>query len=126
MYWCSVGASVAGNPDGIYFNWGRSRAYPPGGVPPTISYGSISPNTVGVSIYITGSTGTVLTTVASNVQSPVLGTAEAQYELTFAVAQVNIPQNGFVSVVITASSSVSVYWGVGQLTDFQVPYRVLT
>ncbi|MDA4124007.1 MAG: hypothetical protein OK438_00960 [Thaumarchaeota archaeon] len=127
LYWCSVGASVAGNPDGLYFNWGRARASPPGGALPAVSLGSLSSNKVTVSIYITGSTGTVVTTVASNVPSSVLGTAEAQYTMTFAEATVSVPANDYLSVVVTASSSAAtLYWGVGQPTNFQVPLKVLT
>ncbi len=126
LYWCSVGSSVVGNPDGLYFNWGRARASPPGGTLPAVSLGSVSSNAVTVSIYVTGSTGTVVTTVASNVPSPVLGTTEAEYAMTFTEAQVSIPANDYLSVMIAASSSTTVYWGVGQPSNFQVPFRVLT
>ena len=128
LYWCSVGVSVPGNPDGLYFNWGRARAYPPSGVPPTVSLGTLSTTSgnVGISIYVTGSTGTVVTTVASNVRSPQLGTTEAEYEMSLNEAQQTIPANDYLSVVIASPpGAITIYWGVGQPTDFQVPVGVL-
>jgi len=112
----------------VYYNWVRARVYLPNSALPTVSIGNgVSSNTVGVSIYVTGPTGTVVTTVASNVQSPVLGTAEGLFSMAFAEAQVSIPASDYLSVVITASSDTcTVYWGTGQLTDFQVPVKVLT
>lgn len=126
LYWCSVGSSVPGNPDGLYFNWGRARAYPPGGVLPTVSLGGLSSNIASVSIYVTGSSGSTVSTVSSNVQSPALGTTETEYTMAFAGPQVTIPANGYISIVITVLSSTTVYWGAGQPTNFQVDYTYKT
>jgi len=127
LYWCSVGVSVVGNPDGLYFNWGRARAYPPSGVLVSLGTLSTTSGNVGVSIYVTGSTGTVVTTVASNVRSPQLGITKAEYEMSFNVAQQTIPANDYLSVVIAAPpGAITTYWGVGQPTDFQVSVGALT
>lgn len=127
LYWCSVGSSVPGNPDGLYFNWGRARAYPPAGVAPAVAFGSISSNAASVSIYVTNSAGTTTATVASSVPSSVIGTSEFEYTMIFSAAQVTIPAGGYISIVITASAtSLTIYWGAGQLTNFQVSYTTRT
>jgi len=118
-------ASSTGAAGTIDVQWARMRAFPPGNTLPSVTLGSISSDTASVSIYITGSTGTVTSTVANSVQSPTLGTSEAEISMIFAGAQVTVPANGYISVVIVASSGTTVYWGVGQPTDFQVPVGVL-
>ncbi|MDA4119129.1 MAG: hypothetical protein OK436_00905 [Thaumarchaeota archaeon] len=125
------GGGIAVTTDGKtstdYFTLIIIRAYPPSNVMPSASFGAVSSNKASVSIYITDSTGTITSTVASNVLSPGLGTSETQYTMVFSGAQVTIPANGYISVVITASSDTcTVYWGVGQPTNFQVPFRVLS
>jgi hypothetical protein len=42
LYWSSVGASSNSYPVGLYFNWGRARAYPPSGVMPSASFAAAS------------------------------------------------------------------------------------
>jgi len=126
LYWCSVGSSVAGNPDGLYINWGRARAYPPSGVAPSVSVGTLgttTSNTFSVSIYVTNSAGTTTSTVASGVTSPTLTTSATEYVMAFSGSQVSIPANGYISVVIVASTgSDVVFWGGTQPTDFQVSF----
>jgi len=127
LYWCSVGVSVAGNPDGLYFNWGRARAYPPSGVAPTVSFGTYSANTVSVSIYVTNSAGTPTATMASGVASPLLTTAKSEISMKFSAAQVTIPANGYIEFTIVASTpACTIYWGTGQPTDFQVSFTSRT
>jgi hypothetical protein len=109
--------------------WARMRAYPPSNVLPSTSFGSISStaNTLSVSIYVTNSAGTVQATVASAVASPSMGSSEAQFVMTFNGAQVSVPLNGYLEVALSASTATdSVYWGLGQPTDFQVPFRVIS
>jgi hypothetical protein len=125
-YYAYMGIPTASPSLSSTVQWARIRAYPPSNVLPTVSFGAVSSNQVGVSIYITDSTGTVVVVVASNVQSPAIGPTEAQYAMTFAEGPLSILQTDYISVVVTASSSTTVYWGVGQPTNFQVPYRVLT
>jgi hypothetical protein len=50
----SVGTFYFGLPTGnggatgtiLYYNWGRVRAYPPGGIPPSVSFGSVQQSTI--------------------------------------------------------------------------------
>jgi len=110
-----------------YYNWARLRLYPPNDVMPSVTPGALSSNKVSVSAYITGSTGTVVATVASNVQSPTMGTSTAEYEMNFGGSQVTIPANGYISIVIASSTpAYTVYWGAGQPTDFQVSFTTRT
>jgi len=134
------GASIAnygiyvGQSNGVIassvFRWARMRAYPPSNVMPSFSFGSLSSavDVLNVSIYVTDSSGTVQSTLASNVQSPTIGSSEGQYAMSFAGSQVTVPQNGYVSIMLSANQTTSytVYWGKGQPTNFQIPYRVLS
>jgi hypothetical protein len=110
--------------------WFRVRQSPPSGVMPTVVFGGVSSpvNTIQVSIFITNSSGGVQTTLASNVASPTVGSAMGQYVMRFSGGQVTVPQSGYIAVALSANQSASytVYWGKGQLTNFQVPYRVLS
>jgi hypothetical protein len=110
--------------------WFRIRQSPPSGVMPSASFGGISfPVTaIQVSIYVTNSSGNIQSTVASNVQSPTIGSSVAQYKMMFAGSQVTVPQNGYIAIsfLATQTASYTVYWGRGQPTNFQVPYRVLS
>jgi len=112
------------------FRWARMRAYPPSNVMPSSSFGSVTLPVykLSVSIYVTSSSGSISATIASNIQSPVIGQSNAQYVMVFAGSQVSVPQNGYlmVSISATAVASYTIYWGTGQPTNFQVPYRVLT
>lgn len=134
-----AGAAIAnyriylGQSDGVIsssvFRWARMRAYPPNNVNPTNSFGSIT-SPVGValvSLIVTDSSGNLLTTVASNVQTPNIGPSNTQLVVTITGGQVNIPPNSYICLQISANSSpLSVYWGTSQPTNFQVPYSVLT
>ena len=122
-YGIYIGMNGQTNANSVFY-WARMRVIPPSNVLPSASPGSMVSPSVGISIYITGSTGTV--TVASGVQSPALGTSEAPLTMTFTGAQQTVPANGYIFLVITSASGSTVYWGVGQPTDFQVPVRVLT
>lgn len=87
--------------------------------------------TMTVSIYITNSAGTIQSTIASNVVTPTISTSKTQVTMYFSGNSATVPSNGYVSVVLSAPSgagkpSFTVYWGTGQLTDFQLPYRILT
>ena len=105
------------------FSWARMRAFPPGNVMPTVSKGTLTVNKMSVSAYITDSTGAVVATMATNVQSPAIGTAVAEYGMNFAGSQVTVPANGYISLVITVSTdSCTIYWGGVRPTNFQVSY----
>jgi len=114
-------ASSSGAAGTIDVQWARMRAFPPGNTLPSVTLGSVSSNLVSVSAYITGSTGSVVATVASNAQSPELATSKTEYTMSFAGSQVTVPANGYISFVITVSAtSCTIYWGAGQPTNFQV------
>jgi hypothetical protein len=111
--------------------WLRVRQSPPSGIMPTANFGIISSppaNAIQVSICVTNSAGTIQSTVASNVQSPTIGSSAAQYTMMFGGSQVSVPQNGYITIIFSATQTASytVYWGTGQPTNFQVPYRVLS
>jgi hypothetical protein len=95
---------------------------------PTVSFGSLTTvNTVSISILITDSSGNIQTTMAGNVQTPIIGLTKTQIIVRVDGAQVTIPQNGYVLVTILSSSArITMYWGTGQFTNFQVPYRILS
>jgi len=127
LYWCSIGSSSGTYPVGIYFNWGRARAYPPSGVAPTVAFGTYSVNTLSVSIYVTNSAGTSTATVASGVTSPLLSAVKSETSMKFSAATVTIPANGYIEFVIVASTQAcTIYWGTGQPTDFQVSFTSRT
>ena len=127
LYWCSVGSYVEGNPDGLYFNWGRARAYPPGGNAPTFVFGTYSVNTLSVTIYVTNSAGTSTAVVANGVASPLLSATKSETSMKFSAATVTVPANGYIEFVIVASTpACTVYWGAGQPTDFQVSFTSRT
>jgi hypothetical protein len=122
---------VAWNPSDTQITyWFRLRAYPPNNVMPSVSFGSVSSvvNALSVSIYVTDSSGNIQSTVAVNVQSPTIGSSMSQYVMSFAGSQITVPQNGYITIVFSATQTASytVYWGKGQPTNFQVPYRVLS
>lgn len=111
------------------FRWARMRAYPPNNINPSVSFGSLtSPiGTALVSLVVTDSSGSLLTTVASSVQTPSIGASRTQIVVTVTGAQVNIPLNGYVCLQISANfSPLVIYWGTDQFSNFQVPYRVLS
>jgi len=110
------------------FRWARMRAFPPNNVMPTISFGSLTSPvaTASISILVIDSSGNVLTTVTSNVQTPAIGLTKNQIYITITGVQFSIPLNGYISVRILASSPLTIYWGTDQLTNFQAPYRILS
>lgn len=85
-----------------------------------------------VSIYVTNSAGTVQSTIVSNAATPTIGTSITQVKMTFSGNSVTVPAGGYLNVVLTAPTgsgnpqSYTIYWGTGQFTNFQVPYRILS
>ncbi|HEV2226469.1 MAG TPA: hypothetical protein VGR56_06660 [Nitrososphaerales archaeon] len=127
-YGIYVGTSEIGTGNNVV-RWSRMRAYPPSNVLPSTSFGSVSStaNALSISIFVTDSSGNVQATVASAVASPSIGAAETQISMTFSGSLVTVPANGYVEVSFAAASATdSIYWGVGQPTNFQVPFRVLS
>ena len=84
-----------------------------------------------VSIIITNSAGTVKTTIVNSVSTPSLTTTKSLVLMSWSIAAASVPVNGYIGVKLTAPSgsgnpSFTIYYGLNQQTDFQVPYRVLT
>jgi hypothetical protein len=80
-----------------------------------------------ISIATVTSTGTVQTTVVS-AASETLTLTKTQIVLRASSPQVTVPANGYIRVQLTAPalSAAEISWGSGQLTNVQVPYRVLS
>jgi hypothetical protein len=85
-----------------------------------------------VSIYVTNSAGTVQSTIVSNALTPTIETSVTQVAMTFSGNSLTVPAGGYLNVVLFAPTGsghptyFTIYWGVGQFTNFQVPYRVLS
>ena len=81
-----------------------------------------------LAMYTTDSTGTVQSTVFTGTTSSV-GTKETEVTNTFSGAQVTVPAGGYVELQMTAPSggatptSWDIYWGTGQLSNFQTPFQ---
>ncbi len=76
----------------------------------------------------TDSAGTLVSTLLSSTNGvPVLAT-QTQTTIVFSISSGSIPAGGYLEVIITAPSTatITVFWGVGQPTNFQVPRVVLT
>ena len=85
-----------------------------------------------VSIYVTNSAGTVQSTIVSNALTPTIETSVTQVAMTFSGNSLTVPAGGYLNVVLFAPTGsghptyFTIYWGVGQFTNFQAPYRVLS
>jgi hypothetical protein len=81
-----------------------------------------------VSIYITDSSGAVQSTIVNGGTTNAIGASNGQVATSFSGSQVSVPSNGYIEVVLTipAVSTMTLYWGVAQLTNFQVPKTVLS
>lgn len=119
-------ASSSGASGTVDVQWARMRATPPSNVMPSFAQGGITSNLASVSVYITGATGAVVATVASNIESPPLGTTKTECVMTFAGAQASVQAGDYISVVIAVLSGTTVYWGAGQPTNFQVSFTYRT
>lgn len=91
-----------------------------------------SSGTMSVTVVTTDSSGTTMNTVVSGTSTGSISTNEGQVVTTFTGNQVTIPANGYIKVTLSAPTgsgnpkSFTVYWGTGQLTDFQVLISVLS
>jgi len=83
--------------------------------------------TASVTINITNSAGIITATLVNSLSTSPISTSESQVVTAFACKQVTIPTNGYIKITLTASTSAfMVYWGEGQLTDFQIMTSVLS
>jgi hypothetical protein len=78
-----------------------------------------------VSIYITNSAGIVVSTVLSGGTSGTVGTTKGEVKTPQSGAAGTVPTSGYVEVVLTAPSTgplaFTIYWGTGQLSNFDTP-----
>jgi hypothetical protein len=84
---------------------------------------------VTITIQATNSAGTVVGTLASGIDSGSLSLSGVEeVENTFSCSQVTIPAGGYLETVMTTPllAAVILYWGAGQLTDFQIPAQILS
>ncbi len=81
-----------------------------------------------ITLRTTDSAGTLVSTLLVTTNTnPILAT-KTQIITVFSISSGSIPAGGYLEVIITApsSTSITVFWGVGQPTNFQVPQVVLT
>jgi hypothetical protein len=76
-----------------------------------------------VSAYTTNSAGTSQNTLISSSTTGTITSSETEVSTSFSSSAGTIPASGYLEVTLTASASASVtiYWGTGQLTDFLTP-----
>ncbi len=83
-----------------------------------------------ISIYVTNSAGTAQSTISSDVVTSTIGTSKTAIVVESSGSQVSVPSSGYIEAVLDAPSSgpssFTIYWGKAQLTDFQVPYHILS
>lgn len=84
-----------------------------------------SAGTMKVSIYSTNSSGGVVSTILSNGVSNTITTSSSQVITSLAGSGANLAAGGYVEVVLGAPvsgpASFTIYWGNGQLTNFESP-----
>ncbi|MDE1854231.1 MAG: hypothetical protein KGI38_10880 [Thaumarchaeota archaeon] len=80
-----------------------------------------------VTITTVDSTGAIVSTIVNNQPTLPIAKTEAEVTTTFTGAAGSVPANGFIEVALTAptgagtSTSYTVFWGTGQLTNFKSP-----
>ncbi len=79
-----------------------------------------------ITLRTTDSTGTLVNTLLAATNTNPVPATKTQIATVFSISSGTIPAGGYLEVIITASAStsVTVYWGVGQQTNFQVPGAV--
>jgi hypothetical protein len=81
-----------------------------------------------ISIYVTNSAGTEVSTLVSGGSSGSIGLSKSEISDELSCSAATIPAGGYIEVVLTSAltSAMVLYWGSGQLTDFQVPETILS
>ncbi len=78
-----------------------------------------------VSVYSTNSTGSIVSTILTGRNTNTIGTLKSEVKTVLTGAGANIPSNGHLEILIAAltggPSSFVIYWGSGQLTNFESP-----
>jgi hypothetical protein len=86
-------------------------------------------STISISIYTTTSSGTIQSRILSSGTTGTISTTARQELSSFSGNDGAIPSAGYIEVVLTVSSAPRhcvIFWGNGQQTNFQVPYRTLS
>jgi hypothetical protein len=79
-----------------------------------------------VTIYTTTSTGAISTTVQSETGGAP-GTTKIQSDVVLTESAATVPAHGYIALALTSSGgTTTIYYGSGQHSNFQVPYKVLT
>jgi len=81
----------------------------------------VHPNTLSVDAYTTDSTGAHQNTLVSSGTTGALTSTESEVLSSFSSSAGTVPASGYIEVTVTASASVTIYWGSGQLTNFKTP-----
>lgn len=87
--------------------------------------------TMTISMDITNSAGVVQTNVGSGA-TPTIAKTEGQVALSLQGSAVSVPANGYIRVSFSAPSgatnpsSFTIYWGLAQGTNFQVPMSIVS
>ncbi len=86
----------------------------------------VSAQPVSVALRTTDSSGTLVSTLLATSSTNLFLTTKTQVSTVYSISSGSIPAGGFLEVIITAPSSspVTVFWGVGQQTNFQVPRAI--
>ncbi len=77
--------------------------------------------TLSVSAYTTNSGGTAQYTLLSSGTTNTITSTKSEVKTSFATGAGTVPSGGYVEVTVTASASVTIYWGSSQLTNFETP-----
>jgi hypothetical protein len=86
----------------------------------------VSAQPVTVTLRTTDSAGTLVSTLLAASNTNPLLTTKTQVATIYSISSGSIPVGGYLELIITAPASVSitVYWGSGQQTNFQVPKAI--
>lgn len=83
-----------------------------------------SGSTISISAYTTTSAGANSNTLFSGLNTNTLPSSSGQVSTIFSVTSSSIPALGYIKIVLTApaSSEISLQWGNGKPTNFQIAY----
>ncbi len=86
----------------------------------------VSAQPVSVTLHTTDSAGTLVSTLLATSNTNPLLTVETQVSTVYSIGSGSIPAGGYLELIIAApaSASITVYWGSGQQTNFQVPRAI--
>lgn len=77
--------------------------------------------TLSVSEYTTNSAGAHQDTLISSVTTGTITSTKTEVSSSFSSSAGTVPAGGYIETTVTASQSVTIFWGSGQLTNFQTP-----